>query len=181
MIRINLLPVKAAKKRELGITQLVMGLMVIVVAAGANWMWQKREADILDEISREVRRTQEDIRELEKIIGEVKDIEQRKEQVEAKLDVLTDLRDRSTGPVKMMDELASLIPNEVWISRFNEAGMDLSLDGEALAHEDLAAFISALNRSPYFENIELRSARLQGSGDEKTVRFSITGRVVYST
>ena len=179
MIRINLLPVRAAKKRELGRIQIAIGVMVLLATGGVNYFWQQSEEKKLADVRRQVDRTKAEIRQLEEIIGQVKDIEERKKHVGEKLAVLDELRAGKTGPVMMMDSLAMLIPTEVWISRFTESGLSLSLDGEALGHEDLAAFISALNESPYFKDVRLRQANTQRSGDRPVVRFSIEGQVVY--
>ena len=180
MIRINLLPVRAAKKREAGKLQLGIAVIALLVAAGANHLWHKSEQNKLEAVREEVGKVQREIRRLEEIIGQVKDIEERKEQVNRKLAVLDELRAGKTGPVKMMDSLATLIPTAVWVERFVESGSALTIDGHAARHEDLAAFISALNESPYFEDIRLRQANLQSRGDRRSVRFTITGRVTYT-
>ncbi len=182
MIRINLLPVRAAAKRELGKIQIFLGVLVVLAAGGANYAWQGSQQKELERLQNQVREVQREIRDLEEIIGQVKDIEERKKQVNQKLEVLDELRAGKTGPVMMMDSLAMLIPTEVWVERFTESGLSLTMDGNAARHEDLAAFISALNESPYFRNVQLRSASLQTRGtDEKYVRFSIQGQVVYAT
>jgi type IV pilus assembly protein PilN len=181
MIRINLLPVRAAKKREVGKVQLAIGVLIIGAAGGGNYFWHQHEQDKLTKVRQEVEKTQREIKQLEEIIGQVKDIEQRKEQVNRKLAVLQELRAGKTGPVKMLDSLATLIPTEVWVEKFVEAGSNLTLEGHAVRHEDLAAFIAALNESPFFKNVQLRQANLQGTrGERQTVKFSITGQVVYT-
>ncbi len=180
MIRINLLPVRATQKRELGKIQIAIGAMVLLAAGAGNYFWKESEKNKLEHVQGQVERTRKEIRDLEEIIGQVKDIEERKKHVGEKLAVLDELRAGKTGPVMMMDSLAMLIPTEVWISRFTESGLSLSLDGEALRHEDLAAFISALNESPYFKNVQLRQATTQRRDDRTIVRFSIQGQVVYS-
>jgi type IV pilus assembly protein PilN len=180
MIRINLLPVRAAKKKELGKVQIALGLIVVLAAGGGNYAWHVSKQNEIERIRTQIARTQQEIRQLEEIIGQVKDIEERKAQVERKLKVLDELRAGKTGPVMMMDSLATLVPTEVWVERFNEAGGTLQLDGRAMRHEDLAAFISALNESPYFTSVQLRQATLETRDGRQTVRFTISGQVVYT-
>ncbi len=145
MIRINLLPVRAVKKREMGRQVLVLFALVLLGAGVGNYLWY---ADRDSELKRQyaaIGQTRAKIAELEKVIGEVKNINARKTEVEKKLAVLDALRKGRNGPVRMMDALASATPKKVWVKGFAESANAVSIDGSAVSHDEVAEFMRGLN------------------------------------
>ena len=182
MIRINLLPVRAAKKKEQGRVQLAVGVLVLAAALGGNWYWYQSASSHLAKARADVRDTQKKIKELEQIIGEVKDIQKRQEDLQKKLDIIAKLRKQKTGPVKMMDSLATILPKEVWLDDFSEKQGTFKLQGEALSLTDVGRFLSALKGSPYFKEVKLQKSDLVKSGkvEHEVVKFILTGKVEYA-
>jgi len=111
MIRINLLPVRAAKKREFGRQQVVLFLLLLVLAAIGNYFWYGRVSNEVASLDKQIASSRAEIAQLEKTIGEVKSIKEDKKALEDKLKILDTLKKGRTGPVKVMDELATLIPH----------------------------------------------------------------------
>ena len=181
MIRINLLPVRAAKKREQGRVQLALGVMVILAAFAGNYLWYNAAEGDLGTAQRRVQDTQRQITQLERIIGQVKDIQKKKQDLQKKLDVIAKLRKQKTGPVKLMDSLATIIPKQVWVTQFAEKGGHFTMQGKAMTHVDLASFLSALKGSKYFKGVQLKDASLaKGPGGEPIVKFTLTGQADYA-
>ncbi|AKQ64222.1 Type IV pilus biogenesis protein PilN [Myxococcus hansupus] len=145
MIRINLLPVRAVKKREMGRQVLVLFAMVLLGAGVGNYFWYADRDGELKAQQRAVATTRTKIAELEKIIGEVTNINTRKAEVEKKLAVLDSLRKGRNGPVRMLDALASATPKKVWVRTFTEANNAVSIDGSAVSHDEVAEFMRGLN------------------------------------
>ncbi len=145
MIRINLLPVKQAQKRELGRQWLILGLVVLVGALVGNYLWfnsRETKANRLDAQINEIRAR---IAELEKAIGEVNNINKRKKEVEDKLKILSDLRKKRSGPVRMLDALATATPKKVYLVEFAESAGQVRINGKAGSHEDVADFMRNLS------------------------------------
>src|SRR5690348_6154601 len=117
MIRINLLPAKVSKKKQAGTQQLAIAAAVLVAALAGNFFWSSSRADALAAREAKVKRTKAEIANLEKIIGEVNDIKQQQAAVKDKLAVLDKLKANRAGPVRLLDELAGLVPKRVWIRK----------------------------------------------------------------
>jgi type IV pilus assembly protein PilN len=177
MIKINLLPVRAAKKREFGRQQLVLFAVLVVAAFVGNYLWLNKVDSELEDMNRRIANTRAEIAQLEKTIGEVKSIKEEKKALEDKLKILETLKQGRTGPVKVMDELATLIPQRVWILDYSEAGGGVTMTGRAAAYEDLSAFSKKLKASKHFRDIVIRRASQRGDG---IVDWTITCAADYS-
>src|SRR5258708_3583790 len=158
MIRINLLPVRAAKKREFGKQQIVLFVLLLLLAAIGNFFWYNRVDSELTGLDRQIATTKAEIAQLEKTIGEVKSIKEDKKALEDKLRILDTLKKGRTGPVKVLDELATVIPQKVWILDFAEQNGGVTITGQAQAYEDLSTFSKKLKASTHFTNITIKGA-----------------------
>jgi type IV pilus assembly protein PilN len=144
MIRINLLPVRVAKKREMGKQILVLFAIVLVGAVVGNYMWYSDRKAEFDQNASGIRQVQTKIEELKKVIGEVDKINDRKAEVEKKLGVLENLRKGRSGPVKMMDAMAIAVPKKLWLKGFVEDKGTMKITGSAVSHDEVAEFMSNL-------------------------------------
>lgn len=145
MIRINLLPVRVAKKREMGKQILVLFAAVIVAAGVGNYMWYADRDSEFQANANGIRQVQTKIEELKKVIGEVDKINERKAEVEKKLGVLDGLRKGRSGPVKMMDALAGAMPKKLWLRNFIEDKGGVRISGSAISHDEVAEFMRGLS------------------------------------
>ena len=177
MIFINLLPVRAAKKREFGRQQLVLFVLLLVLAAIGNYFVYNRFESELLSLDKQIVNTRNEIAQLEKTIGEVKSIKEDKKALEDKLKILDTLKKGRTGPVKVLDELATIIPQKVWIIDFAEQSGAVSITGASASYEDLSTFSKKLKVSTHFTNITIKGARQRPDG---TVDWVITCNANYS-
>ncbi len=145
MIRINLLPVRQVKKRELGRQVLVLFGVVLGLAGTVNYLWYDGRESERVRRQTQVSETQRRIAELEKVIGEVNNINKRHREVEDKLKVLTDLRKGRAGPVRMLDALATATPKKVWLKDFTEQANAVVIRGVALSLDDVSEFMRSLS------------------------------------
>lgn len=145
LIRINLLPVRQAAKRKDSAQILILGALVLLGAGIGNYIWLSSTEDRSKRLEQKIAETQARITELEKVIGEVNNINKRKKEVEDKLKVLNELRKGRSGPVRMLDALATSIPNKVAINSFDESNSAVRLAGKAVSHEDVAEFMKSLS------------------------------------
>ncbi len=144
MIRINLLPVRQVKKREMGRQVLILFAVVLIGGVVINYLWYSSRASVQEDAERRLASTRQQIAELEKVIGEVNNLNKRKEEVEKKLSVLNNLRKSRSGPVKLLDALATATPKKVWLKDFEEKSNGVRLSGTAMSHDDVAELMRGL-------------------------------------
>jgi type IV pilus assembly protein PilN len=180
MIRINLLPVRVSKKKVAGKQQLVFFALAAVFVLICNFWWSRSRVSELAASEEKLKRTRVEIAQLEKIIGEVKNIKAQQAAVKDKLAVLEKLKAGRQGPVKMLDELARLIPKRVWLRKLDEKEGAVTLEGNAGTIEDVSTFLAALKHAQYFSAPELKRTSAKPEGKFKMVEFTITATVSYT-
>src|SRR5512146_784389 len=183
MIRINLLPVKVSKKKAAGKQQLALFALLVVFGYVGNLVWAQARASELKSRQQKVTKTREEIAQLDRIIGEVKNIKEQQAALREKLDALQTLKAGRSGPVRVMDALASLTPKRLWISKLDEKGGNATITGVAATFDDVSAFMSALKGDPHFASVELsKTAATQTSTGRKVdlVDFTVTTHIIYA-
>ena len=184
MIRINLLPVRVSKKATAGKQQIVLFVALIVAGYIGNFLWaQSRGAEVKSRVQK-VQKTREEIVQLDRIIGEVKNIKDQQAALREKLDILGELKANRSGPVKVMDALATLTPKRLWITKLDEKGGNAVLTGQATTFDDVSNFMTALKGNPQFANVELsKTAAVASQGARKIdlVDFNLGLQILYGS
>jgi type IV pilus assembly protein PilN len=180
MVRINLLPVRVSKKKEAGRQQLALFAVLLVLGLLGNYLWQSSRGADLKARQAKLARTRDDIAQLERIIGEVRNIKEQQQALQQKLDVLERLKAGRSGPVRMLDELATIAPKQLWLSKLEESKGGITFLGVAPTIDEVSAFMTALKTSRYFTQVELKRTSAAGAGTgDRLVTFEITATVQY--
>jgi type IV pilus assembly protein PilN len=184
MIRINLLPVRQVQKREAGRQYLAVLVGSLVLTASGNGYWYYFEDKQRADWQRQLNDTNARIAQLEKVIGEVNNLNKRRKEVEEKLTVLDKLRRQRGGPVKLLDALATSIPKKVWLTSFEEKGGAVKMTGAADSFEDVSEFMKGLNTMVWTPKgmgrvVEMKrdgsAARVELVGEDNAIQDFIRG------
>ncbi len=171
---INLLPVRASKKREVGKQWLVLFALVFFGAAVGNYFWYDATQQGLNAAHERVENFNVQIKKLKSIIGDVKNIKAEKANIEQKLKVLQTLKDGRTGPVRVMDELSTIIPKRVWLKTFEIQGGKATMTGSAASYDDVASFVKRLEGSKFFSAPTLGPTRAAGDAVDFSVSCGVS-------
>ena len=180
MIRINLLPVRVSKKKVAGKQQLLLLALIVVFAVIANWVWASSRAGDLATRESKVKRTQDEIAQLDRIIGEVKNIKAQQAALQEKLDVLDKLKAGRSGPVKLLDELARSCRPASRSGRWTRRAGPSSSTARRATIDDVSAFMTALKQTPYFSKVELKKTTAATRGGMRIVDFTVTAQANYT-
>jgi type IV pilus assembly protein PilN len=182
MIRINLLPVRVSRKKAAGKQQLVLLAVLVLAGYVGNFLWAQSRGGELKAREQKVAKTREEIAQLDRIIGEVKNIKDHQAALREKLDILGELKAGRTGPVRVLDALATLTPKRLWITRLEEKGGAATISGQAATIDDVSAFMSAVKGNPHFSAVELAktAAATAAGGKLDIVDFTVTAAVLYA-
>ncbi len=180
MIRINLLPVRVSKKKTLGKQQLVLLALVIVAGFVGNFLWASSRASELSARQAKVKSLKDEIGQLDRIIGEVKNIKDQQAALREKLDILQQLKANRSGPVRVLDALASLTPKRLWLTKMEEKGGSVTYTGSASTIDDVSDFMTALKQNPHFGGVELGKTSASSKDGYEYVDFTLTASLVYA-
>ena len=178
MIRINLLPVRAARKKEEVQRQLVVFALFLgaVLLVGIGYLQTQRSS--LARVQDENRLLEEEIANLKKIIGEVDEYKAQQALLEQKLQVIASLKANKTGPVHLLDELALRIPEKLWLESIEESAGRVTLRGVSINNEVIATFMNKMEESQYFRDVYLVSIQARDTGEHKLKEFTITSSLI---
>lgn len=180
MIRINLLPLRASKKKETirqQVSILVLSVIgVLVIAAALYFMTVSKIAATKQQIDS----AENEIKALKSKIGAIENIKKLQADVKKKLDVLNQLRKEKTGPASRLAALSDSVPEKLWLTRYTENGPNVSVSGMAFSEDLIAQFMRNLQNSGAFTNVELQvseQAEFNGiKGKKFDLSFVVNGK-----
>ncbi len=176
MIRINLLPVREAR-RQAGLRNqaILLGAAVgigIIACVGLHFSVSTR----VSQHRRLIVESNAELAALEETRQKVVQFQQERQEIEEKLRVIAQLEKARTGPVKLMDEISSRIPERLWLEKLSANGGLLALEGLSLDAEIVAAFLTGLEESPMLSRVELLETKLEEVEGLKLNTFKINAR-----
>jgi len=177
MIRINLLPVRAAKKKETALQQIfilsagVSAVLVIVLS-----LWGLKLVQISG-TQKDITAANAKLSELKTKIGKLDEVKKLKDEVKKKLDVLTLLRKNKSGPASRLATLSDVTPDQLWLEKYKETADSISISGVAFSEELIAQFIRALEASPEYEKVDLVVSEQKDVSRYKLKHFDLSFKV----
>jgi len=174
MIKINLLPLRASKKKE-STRQLVSILVislagVLVVGLSLYFVTIAKISATTDEIAK----SEQEIQQLKAKIGQIDNIKKLQAEVKKKLDILTQLRKEKTGPASRLARLSEAVPDKLWLVKYTENLGTVSISGFSVNEEIIATFMRNLQAAEDFDKIELQVSEQAEVAGIKVKRFDIT-------
>lgn len=155
MIRINLLPVKEAQRalgRRQQVSMAVLSVTVALLVMVIPYVLQGRR---LGELNRDIEQLQTEISTYNAQAREVRDLERKRIELNAKLQVIEDLKHRRVGPVRVLEDLGGATPQKLWLVNFTEVGAQATITGMGLDNQTIAMFMRQLQTSKYFYDVDL--------------------------
>jgi Tfp pilus assembly protein PilN len=94
-----------------------------------------------------------------------------------RVDVIDGLRASQTGPVNLLAMLGETINNTeaVWLSKMDDSGPQVNLEGTALSTDAVANLIANLQKTGYFKTVEIKETYQDESiKDMQAFQFTLT-------
>ena len=178
MIRINLLPVKAAQRKEMLKGQLMVVVLTLIVTAGLCGAAYMYVADEIEDRQVRIDQKQAEILQLKKKIGEVNQFKKRQKELRAKLDVLEQLKAARVGPLYILDALYEAMPDKLWLTKFQANPGRAKISGVGVNEETVALFMNNLEASDFFSGVELKVIKQVTQDKIKFQKFDLTCKTV---
>ena len=105
----------------------------------------------------------------------MKGYEDKKASLEAKIQLINNLKTNQKGPVRLMDEISRALPDLVWLAELTVSGDQVSLKGRTLSPNAVATYLENLKKSPFFAEPVFRNlGREQGAQGIYVWEMSLT-------
>jgi len=174
MIKINLLPKKEITQWAALVEQGVLGILVVVLVILGLLGWTAYLRGENRDLDRRIASIKSELAKLEQEEAKIEEMKKTEATIQKRIDVIKKLEKRKTGPVMMLDEVASVIPEKLWLTSLRNKGAMLTLNGIAIDNETVALFMTKLERSEQLENIELKVAKAKKIRNFTFKEFSLT-------
>lgn len=181
MIRINLLPYRASKKKESANQQLVIMAATILLVLAAVGAIYYVTIEKISTAKQEITRSESELANLKKKIGEIDNLKRLQAEVRRKLDILNQLRKEKTGPANRLARLSDIVPDRLWLTRYQESGLRVSVSGLAYNEELIAEFMRRIESSQEFGNVELQVSEQQEISGVKLKKFDLSFGIKVNT
>jgi len=158
MIRINLLPFRAARKKEnvrrqVSIFLLSFILIVIAVFYYNNWLSNR-----IKRLETRNEDTKQQIAKYDKINKEIAKIKQTLNNLKKKIQVIETLDNDRKNAVNLLESMTEMIIEErMWFTSLDVNGNNISLGGIALDERTIADFMKRLETKGGYTNVTLKS------------------------
>jgi type IV pilus assembly protein PilN len=182
MIRINLLPKEEKAPRQVAISfkagDMVVPAVLLVTSALVIAGMALSQYSRATSLARSIADVDEQSRLLAPQIERVNRLAQERAELDLRLGIIAKLEKGRAQSVRLMDDLARCVPDHLWLtSATQDAGSSLSVEGVTFSNLVVSDFISRLERSPMFANVELEFAERGTLTDRDVVKFRLTCQV----
>ena len=197
MIRINLLPVKAAQRRASGQRQLLIGALVVLFGLISAVVFHTIAERHLLQVKAEVAGVRADIDKLKKELGDYDLIIAQRDALLRQKAAIKKLSDSRSGPAAFMRELSDILtrdkgpttskeaydellrrdpnagfnpnwePKRAWILSYVEKDHVVTLKGAAKSDEDVAEFLKRMKLSAFFDKDSVYWQQTQPQTDSR--------------
>ena len=156
--------------------RLVPLLVFLLVALGAVGLLQAAK---LKSIEDETKKLQQETQKYGPILKEMKQLEQTKQGLENKINIIKNLKRDSSTTVHILDEVAKRVDSQrLWLDSLKQKGNSLNMSGVALDNRTIAQFMESLKESPFIGSVNLSNATLKKVSGRDLKSFSLSCSIV---
>ncbi|MBN1573927.1 MAG: PilN domain-containing protein [Deltaproteobacteria bacterium] len=179
MIKINLLETREVKKKETLRQQVVIAVLALIATLGIIGYFHLGITKKIEETIEKKEKLDNDIKTLQKEAEALKKFKKQVSDLESRRNVIRNLQSERNGPVMVMDEIADVMPRELWIDDFQLKGSKLTIKGYTADNETLATFMRNLDSSNYFKGITLTQSKKSQKEGLTVNTFALSMGVMY--
>jgi Tfp pilus assembly protein PilN len=191
MIKINLLETAKGKGKrgggggpsmpsmemgDMGSPKLKVLIMVILVGLLNAGYWYRLD-NLSKEIGTKMKVAEQKNRELADVKARFLERQTQANNYKRRVDVIDGLRSNQTGPVNLLAMLGETVNNTeaVWLSKMDDTGASVSLEGTALSTDAVANLMGNLQKTGFFKNVEIKETYQDDQiKDMQAYQFTLT-------
>ena len=156
MPRINLLPwreqQRKTRRREFWVASGGAAIAALIVAGGGKLLytsWTDAQIEKNNLLKKEIVK-------LDAQIADIQDLENRKQRLVARMEIIEKLQRKRPEIVHQFDELVHTVPDGVYLTSLKQSGNKLEIHGIAQSSTRVSTFMRNIDGSSWFDNPQLQ-------------------------
>lgn len=175
MIRINLLPFRAARKKENIRRQVSIFLLslffLLIILFYYNWSLSNK----INGLNAKIKETKAELEEYDKINKEIASIKRKLSNLKKKMAVMDTLEANRFEPTRLLDVMTQVIvPKRMWFTSLESKNQKVDINGIALDNKTVADFMVRLEQSGLFREVDLKTLKLRKVRKSNLKSFQIS-------
>jgi type IV pilus assembly protein PilN len=175
MIQVNLLPYRTKRKVENIRRQVTVFALFLTLTLVAMFYYNTTLKNKIKDLDAKIAQINTEIARVEKIAKQVEKITKELKKLKKKIVVIKDLETKRKGAVRLLDDMTQMVAyktasstsddleekgntpvKRLWFTSFKATGNEISIKGIALDNKTIADFMTRLESSKRFSNVNLQ-------------------------
>lgn len=173
MTRINLLPWRELRRKELDRQLLSVGIAATVLMAVIVFYGYLQLGSMVEQQSRRNAFLDDEIKKVDAQISEIKELKKKRDALVARMQVIQQLQADRTQVVHAFDDLVRKLPEGMYLTSVKQTGKALTIQGLAQSNARVSSFMRNLDSSSWFANPDLDVINVQAKGNERVSQFTL--------
>ncbi len=175
MIRINLLPFRAARKKENIRRQLSYFTLTMILTLLMLFLYDRSLSAKINALDGKIVETKKLVTAFEKDAKKVDEIKKKLTNLKNKTNVINDLEINRGWPVQLLDAMTGVVvPKRMWFSSFAAKEKKITISGVAMDNKTVADFMTRLENSSLFSSVNLKNLQQKKIGARLLKSFNIS-------
>ncbi len=160
MIRINLLPFRAARKKENVRRQVSIFMLSLVFMLIIFFYYNSRLGNKVDSLNANIKHTKTELAKYNKINDEIAQIKKKLSNLKKKVAVMKTLEANRFEPTRLLDVMTQVVvPKRMWFTSLESKGKKVKINGTALDNKTVADFMVRLEDCGLFKEVDLKTLK----------------------
>lgn len=173
MIRLNLLPWREMRRKELDRQLLTIGVGAAILMLGVTFLAHLHVGQLIENQNARNQFLDGEIKKVEEEIKEIKELKSQRDALLARMRVIEDLQGDRTRIVHVFDDLARKMPDGAYLTHLTQSGTSFALKGVAQSNARVSALMRNLDSSAWFAMPDLDVINVEAKGTDRLSKFSM--------
>jgi type IV pilus assembly protein PilN len=137
--------------------------------------FQIRLSSKINSLNEKVAATETELKKYKAVAKNVDTIKRKLANLHKRTDVMIQLDKNRKEPIQLLESMTELVvPERMWLTNLQSTGKTVKISGVALDNKTTADFMTRLERSELFSNVNLRTLKHKVQKKQKLKSFNIT-------
>lgn len=173
MTRINLLPWREELKKQRQNELVLMLAVAFAVGLGAWYAGHSYYDGLISYQNNRNRVLEREIAQLDQRIVKIKELEETKTKLKARMEVVQELQQGRPLVVHMMHQLAATLPDGVYLTSVKQTGSNIILTGVAESNARISNFMENLDTSGWLHDPRLNVIQVKDAQSHRLSEYTL--------